>query len=48
VPFVIEGETPRGDYFVVEDIESFDDLREWMDYFDDLDIDYDWDYDGGE
>lgn len=45
--FVIEGETDSGDYFVVDEILTFDDLLEWIDYFDALGIDYEWEYEGG-
>lgn len=49
MPFTIEGETGDGEYFVVEGIESWDELQDWLEF---LESEYDaddteWEYEGG-
>jgi hypothetical protein len=48
MPFTIEGETSSGEYFVVEGIDTFDDVREWLEFLEEeYDVvDAEWEYEG--
>lgn len=44
--FSIEFETSDGEYYFVDDIDSYDDLKDWLEYIDDqydvVDVDYEY------
>jgi len=48
MPFTIEGETASGEYFVVEGIDTFADVQEWLEFLEEeYDVvDTEWDYEG--